>query len=199
MIAGVDEAGRGPLAGPVVAAAVVLCPKRIEGLNDSKKLTALQRERLFAEITAHCQIGIGMASVAEIDTLNILWATMLAMERAVAALGIEPVEILVDGNRCPTWRWPSRAIIGGDAIEPCISAASIIAKVTRDVIMVEADLAHPGYGWASNKGYGARVHLDALDRLGPTPLHRRSFAPVMRAHAAHSAAPESFTPHHHYL
>lgn len=182
MIAGVDEAGRGPLAGPVVAAAVILCPGGIAGLNDSKKLSAAQRERLFASIFARCTIGIGMASVAEIDSLNILWATMLAMERAVAELGVEPQDVLVDGNRCPAWRWRSRAIIGGDAIEPCISAASIVAKVTRDRIMVAADRDYPGYGWASNKGYGARVHLDALARLGPTPLHRRSFAPVARAY-----------------
>ncbi len=199
MIAGVDEAGRGPLAGPVVAAAVILCPKGIEGLNDSKKLSAAQRERLYAEITARCHVGVGIASVEEIDTLNILWATMLAMERAVAALGVAPVEVLVDGNRCPKWQWRSRAIIGGDATEPCISAASIIAKVTRDRIMIEADRAHPGYGWASNKGYGAAVHLDALMRLGPTPLHRRSFAPVARAFATRGSVGESFTPHHHYL
>ena len=120
--------------------------------------------------------------------LNILWATMLAMERAVAALGVDPGEVLVDGNRCPAWRWPSRAIIGGDAIEPCISAASIIAKVTRDRMMIEADRAHPGYGWASNKGYGAAVHMAALERLGPTPLHRRSFAPVARAILVQSLA-----------
>ncbi|WP_374146996.1 ribonuclease HII [Sphingomonas sp. 28-63-12] len=182
MIAGVDEAGRGPLAGPVVAAAVILCAGGIAGLDDSKKLSAARREGLFAEISARCTFGIGMASVEEIDSLNILWATMLAMERAVAALGVDPREVLVDGNRCPAWRWRSRAIIGGDAIEPCISAASIIAKVTRDRIMIAADRDHPGYGWAANKGYGARVHLDALDRLGPTPLHRRSFAPVARAY-----------------
>lgn len=182
MIAGVDEAGRGPLAGPVVAAAVILCPDGISGLNDSKKLTAAARERLAADIREHCRFGVGIASVEEIDRLNILWATMLAMERAVAALAVEPREILVDGNRCPKWRWRSRAIVGGDATEPCISAASIIAKVTRDAIMVAADRDHPGYGWASNKGYGAAVHLDALDRLGPTPLHRRSFAPVAKAY-----------------
>ncbi|OQW75814.1 MAG: ribonuclease HII [Proteobacteria bacterium ST_bin14] len=181
MIAGVDEAGRGPLAGPVVAAAVILCAEGIAGLNDSKKLSAPRRELLFAQINARCTVGVGMASVEEIDRLNILWATMLAMERAVAALGVAVSEVLVDGNRCPKWRWPSRAIIGGDAIEPCISAASIIAKVTRDRMMIEADRVHPGYGWASNKGYGAAVHMAALERLGPTPMHRRSFAPVARA------------------
>jgi ribonuclease HII len=182
MIAGVDEAGRGPLAGPVVAAAVVLCPDGIAGLNDSKKLSAAQRERLAAIIRRRCHVGVGMASVEEIDRLNILWATMLAMERAVAALGVDCREILVDGNRCPNWRWPSRAIIGGDATEPCIAAASIIAKTVRDAIMIDADRIHPGYGWASNKGYGAAVHLAALEKLGPTPLHRRSFAPVRSAY-----------------
>lgn len=186
MIAGVDEAGRGPLAGPVVAAAVVLCPDGIVGLDDSKKLSAKRRDELYALIAEHCSFGVGMASVEEIDELNILWATMLAMTRAVEALcqnrgGIEPREVLVDGNRCPKWRYPSRPIIGGDAIEPCISAASIIAKVTRDRIMIEADARFPGYGWASNKGYGAKVHLDGLEQLGPTPLHRRSFAPVRRS------------------
>jgi ribonuclease HII len=178
MIAGVDEAGRGPLAGPVVAAAVILCPNGVPGVDDSKKLTALRRAELYDLIAASCRIGVGIASVEEIDDINILWATMLAMTRAVEALGVEPVEVLVDGNRCPKWRYNSRAIIGGDAIEPCISAASIIAKVTRDRMMVEADGQFPGYGWASNKGYSARAHLDALKVLGPTPLHRRSFAPV---------------------
>ena len=182
IIAGVDEAGRGPLAGPVVAAAVVLCPQGIVGLDDSKKLTAARREALFAQIREHCVVGVGIATVAEIDEINILWATMLAMTRAVEALGREVDEVLVDGNRCPDWRWRSRAIVGGDALEPSISAASIIAKVTRDRMMVEADAHYPGYGWSSNKGYGAPVHLEALRRLGPTPLHRRSFAPVAQAH-----------------
>ncbi|MGF7148995.1 ribonuclease HII [Sphingomonas zeicaulis] len=182
IIAGVDEAGRGPLAGPVVAAAVVLCPQGIVGLDDSKKLTAARREALFVQIREHCVVGVGIATVAEIDEINILWATMLAMTRAVEALGREVDEVLVDGNRCPDWRWRSRAIVGGDALEPSISAASIIAKVTRDRMMVEADAHYPGYGWSSNKGYGAPVHLEALRRLGPTPLHRRSFAPVAQAH-----------------
>jgi len=182
LIAGVDEAGRGPLAGPVVAAAVILCLDGIAGLADSKKLTAPSRERLSAEIKARCRFGIGIASVEEIDRLNILRATMLAMERAVAALAVAPSEVLVDGNRCPEWRFPSRAIIRGDATEPCISAASIIAKVARDAMMVEADRCYPGYGWASNKGYGAAAHMTALAQLGPTPLHRRSFAPVARAY-----------------
>lgn len=181
MIAGVDEAGRGPLAGPVVAAAVILCADGISGIDDSKKLTAARRETLYAAISARCVVGVGTASVEEIDELNILWATMRAMTRAVEALGCEPVEILVDGNRCPKWRYPSRAIVGGDALEPCISAASIVAKVVRDRMMIEADAAHPGYGWASNKGYGSATHLDALNRLGPSPLHRKSFAPVAQA------------------
>lgn len=181
VIAGVDEAGRGPLAGPVVAAAVILCPGGISGLDDSKKLSERRREALFPQITATCTVGVGLASVEEIDELNILWATMLAMTRAVEALGVDPTEVLVDGNLCPKWRWNSRAIIGGDASEPTISAASIIAKVTRDRMMVEADAAYPGYGWASNKGYGSAKHMEALQRLGPTPYHRRSFAPVAQA------------------
>lgn len=181
MIAGVDEAGRGPLAGPVVAAAVILCPGGIAGLADSKKLSAARRVALAGEIRARCRVGVGEASVAEIDRLNILQATMLAMERAVTALGVDPAEVLVDGNRCPRWRWPSRAIVGGDATEPAISAASIIAKVARDAMMHALDAAHPGYGWAQNQGYGTAAHIAALDRLGPTPHHRMSFAPVARA------------------
>lgn len=181
MIAGVDEAGRGPLAGPVVAAAVILCAGGIAGLNDSKKLSEKRREALYPLIRERCTVGVGVASVEEIDELNILWATMLAMTRAVEALGCDPHEVLVDGNRCPGWQWKSRAIVGGDATEPCISAASIIAKVTRDRLMVEADRLHPGYGWASNKGYGSATHMEALRTLGPSPLHRRSFAPVAQA------------------
>jgi ribonuclease HII len=180
MIAGVDEAGRGPLAGPVVAAAVILCEGGIVGLDDSKKLSAKRRGALEAEILARCIVGIGSASVEEIDRINILQATLLAMTRAVEALRIEPGYILVDGNRLPKWRYNAEAIIGGDAIHPCISAASIIAKEHRDRIMIAADGEFPGYGWASNKGYGAAVHLAALANLGPTPLHRRSFAPVTR-------------------
>ena len=181
MIAGVDEAGRGPLAGPVVAAAVILCEGGISGLDDSKKLSAKRRGVLEAIILARCTVGVGMASVEEIDAINILQATMLAMTRAVEALGVEPVHIMVDGNRLPKWRYRAEAIIGGDAIHPCISAASIIAKEHRDRIMVAADRDYPGYGWASNKGYGAAVHMVALQRLGPTPLHRRNFAPVRAA------------------
>jgi ribonuclease HII len=178
VIAGVDEAGRGPLAGPVVAAAVILGGVPIIGLDDSKKLSAKRRAVLEAQILGTCQVGIGIASPEEIDRVNILQATFLAMTRAVEALGVHPFHILVDGNRLPNWDYSAEAIIGGDAIHPCISAASIIAKEYRDRIMIAADAEYPGYGWASNKGYGAAVHMAALKRLGPTPLHRRSFAPV---------------------
>ncbi len=178
MIVGVDEAGRGPLAGPVVAGAVILCAGGLSGLDDSKKLTAIRRAALEIEIKARCRWAIGEASVEEIDALNILQATMLAMTRAVEALDVEPTQVLVDGNRLPQWRYPARAIIGGDALEPCISAASIIAKEHRDRMMVAADAAHPGYGFARHKGYGSAAHRDAITQLGPCPIHRRSFAPV---------------------
>lgn len=187
MIAGVDEAGRGPLAGPVVAAAVVLCKPRPSGLDDSKKLTAERRGALETVIKRRCHWAIGVVDVADIDRLNIFGATMLAMTLAVEALcakiGCDPLEVLVDGNltphgRRPEWRWKARPIVGGDAIEPCISAASIIAKEHRDALMREAALAHPHYGWAKNKGYGTPDHLAALREHGPSPLHRRSFAPV---------------------
>ncbi|MFM9852117.1 MAG: ribonuclease HII [Sphingomonadaceae bacterium] len=183
MIAGVDEAGRGPLAGPVVAAAVILGAVPIIGLDDSKKLSAKRRAALEAQILAHCHVGIGVATPAEIDAINILQATMLAMTRAVEALPHVPGHILVDGNRLPSWRYPATAIIGGDALHPCISAASIIAKEYRDRIMIAADHDRPGYGWASNMGYGTAAHLAALNRLGPTSLHRHSFAPVRAAAA----------------
>lgn len=178
MIVGVDEAGRGPLAGPVVAAAVILCDQGIEGLDDSKKLSAKRRAELEALIKKHCRWAIGIAEVEEIDRINILQATMLAMKRAVDALQCEPVRVLVDGNRLPKWRYPAEAVVGGDALHPCISAASIIAKEHRDRLMRSYDAVHPGYGWATNKGYGSAVHLEALRRLGPTPLHRTSFSPV---------------------
>lgn len=178
-VIGVDEAGRGPLAGPVVAAAVILDRGRVpDGVNDSKKLSEKARARICADIRAVAQVGVGIATVAEIDEINILWATMLAMERAVAALGVAPGMVLVDGNRCPRWDHPSQAVIGGDAKCLSIAAASIIAKETRDAMMMEYDRQYPGYGWASNKGYGSRQHMDGLARLGPTPIHRRSFAPV---------------------
>jgi ribonuclease HII len=179
LIAGVDEAGRGPWAGPVVAAAVILRGRVPTGLDDSKKLSAKRREALFHVLhDSDCLIGVGQASVVEIDAINILQATYLAMTRAVDALGEAPAHVLVDGNRLPRWRWPATAIVGGDGCEPAISAASIIAKVTRDRIMAELDAAHPGYGWATNQGYGVAAHADALNRLGATPYHRASFAPV---------------------
>ncbi|MGH6652827.1 MAG: ribonuclease HII [Sphingopyxis sp.] len=178
MIVGVDEAGRGPLAGPVVAAAVLLCEGGIVGLDDSKKLTAKRRAALELEIKARCHWGIGEASVAEIDRINILQATFLAMTRAVEALGVEPTEVLVDGNRLPRWRYTARAIIGGDASHACISAASIIAKEHRDRFMLAAARDFPGFGWETNMGYGTAQHLAALREQGPTPLHRTSFAPV---------------------
>lgn len=178
MIVGVDEAGRGPLAGPVVAAAVILCPDGIAGLDDSKKLSAKRRAELENQIKAQCRWAIGEASVEEIDRINILQATMLAMTRAVEALGIEPAEVLVDGNRLPRWRYPARAIIGGDALHPCISAASIIAKEHRDRFMISMAQKFPDFVWERNMGYGTAEHLAALRQHGPTPLHRTSFAPV---------------------
>lgn len=193
-VAGVDEAGRGPLAGPVVAAAVVLDRRRVpRGLDDSKKLDADAREQAYARITRVAAWGVGIADVDEIDRLNIYHATMLAMARAVDALGIEPAMVLVDGNACPRWRHPSRAIVSGDALCRSIAAASIVAKVTRDRLMIEYDLAHPGYGWLRNKGYGTAEHRAALLALGPTPLHRRSFAPVAQLHLALGDSRESAT------
>lgn len=183
-IAGVDEAGRGPLAGPVYAAAVILDPERpIIGLADSKKLSPSRREKLFDEIRARAlAYGIAQANVAEIDRLNILYAAMLAMTRAVAALAVPPHLVLVDGNRCPSdLPCPARAVVRGDALEPAISAASILAKVTRDRAMVELEAHWPGYGFAHHKGYPSPDHLAALMQLGPCPEHRRSFAPVRAA------------------
>jgi len=179
MVAGVDEAGRGPWAGPVVAAAVVLDRARVlPGLNDSKKLTEAARERLFDPIIISAGHGIGMASVAEIDSLNIHWATMLAMQRAVAALGLAVDHVLVDGNKLPRWNQSATAIVKGDAKSLSIAAASIIAKVTRDRMMLALDAECPGYGWARNKGYGTADHARGLAALGVTAHHRRSFAPV---------------------
>jgi ribonuclease HII len=184
---GVDEAGRGPLAGPVVAAAVVLGSEIPLGLDDSKRLSAKRRAELDTAIRQTCCWAVGIAEPAEIDRINILQATMLAMTRAVSALAgaIEAgdCQVLIDGNltphgRVPEWCWRARAIIGGDASEPAISAASIIAKEWRDRMMLEAAKSFPQYGWDRNKGYGTPEHLEALRRYGPTPLHRRSFAPV---------------------
>lgn len=182
LVCGVDEAGRGPLAGPVVAAAVIIdisnCP---DGLNDSKKLDAARREALLAELEACAEIGIGVASVEEIDDINILHATMLAMTRAVASLPRAPHIALIDGNRCPKGlACASRAVIGGDGLVLSIAAASIAAKVTRDRMMADLALAHPGYGFERHMGYSTPEHFDALLRLGPTPIHRRSFAPVRK-------------------
>jgi ribonuclease HII len=181
-VAGVDEVGRGPLAGPVVTAAVILDPERpIAGLADSKALSEKRREALFDEIKEKAMAwAIGRAEVEEIDELNILQATMLAMQRAVAALDIRPNHVLVDGNRCPDLPCSSEAIIKGDGTVPAISAASIIAKVTRDREMVVMDAEFPGYGLAGHKGYPTKAHIAALQELGVTPMHRRSFAPVRR-------------------
>ena len=179
-VAGVDEAGRGPLCGPVVAAAVVLDPARLpEGLNDSKKLTARARARLHEAVLATAQVGVGLASVEEIDALNILRASHLAMLRAVAALPQAPDHLLIDGNLLPRGLTVSaEAIVKGDARSLSIAAASVIAKVERDRIMVDLAQQHPGYGWDRNAGYPTKDHLAALANLGVTPHHRRSFRPV---------------------
>ena len=182
LVAGVDEVGRGPLCGAVVTAAVILDPARpILGLNDSKKLTEARRELLFDEIREKALSWcIARAEVEEIDQLNILHATMLAMQRAVAGLHITPRLALIDGNRCPQLAVPSAAVIKGDSKVPAIAAASILAKVSRDREMQALDRQYPGYGIAGHKGYPTAVHLEALQRLGPTPIHRRSFAPVRK-------------------
>ena len=182
LVAGVDEAGRGPLMGPVVAAAVILDDLHpIKGLADSKKLTALRREKLYDEIRAKALcFSIAQASAAEIDEINILQATMLAMRRAVEGLRLKPAKVLVDGNRIPTLVIVAEAMVGGDALVPAISAASILAKVWRDRWCQEMDLAYPQYGFASHKGYGTAEHLVALQQHGACPEHRRTFAPVAR-------------------
>lgn len=202
-VAGVDEAGRGPLAGPVVVAAVILDPAQpIDGLDDSKRLSPRRREQLYALIIQHALAhAIVRVEAAEIDRVNILQATLLGMTRALQALAVAPAQALIDGNRLPrVLPCPARAIIGGDASEPAISAASILAKVTRDRILVEYDARWPGYGFAQHKGYPTAAHVAALQRLGPCPEHRRSFAPVREArvhfgpagagHAAPLARPE---------
>ncbi len=180
LVCGVDEVGRGPLCGAVVTAAVILDPDQpIEGLNDSKMLSEKKREALFDEIKAKALCwSIGRAEVEEIDELNILRATMLAMTRAVEGLSIKPGMALIDGNRCPKLNCPAEAIIKGDGRIPEISAASIIAKVTRDREMSEMDKLYPGYGIAGHKGYPTKAHIEALKVLGVTPIHRRSFKPV---------------------
>ena len=181
-VAGVDEAGRGPLAGPVVAAAVILPARGVpRGIDDSKKLTAAERARLHDRLRDCAIVGVGIVEADEIDRLNIYWATMKAMTLAVEALGQAPGHVLVDGNRLPRWTHQATAIVSGDAISLSIAAASIIAKHTRDTIMIAHAEAHPLYGWHSNKGYACRAHLDALREHGPSPLHRRSFAPVAQA------------------
>jgi len=178
-LAGVDEAGCAPLAGPVVAAAVVLDRDKFpRGIDDSKKLDLDTREAIYGRLQKVARIGVGMASVEEIEQINIYWARMLAMTRAVEQLGFEPAWILVDGNATPRWQRPSKAIIAGDAKCRSIAAASIVAKVTRDRIMAEQAENYPGYGWETNRGYPTPEHIQALDTLGLTPLHRRSFAPV---------------------
>jgi ribonuclease HII len=180
LVAGVDEAGRGPLAGPVVAAAVILDDLNpIAGLNDSKKLTAKRREQLFDEIMAKALcVSVAEASVEEIDAINILQATMLAMQRAVAGLRLPPTKVLIDGNRVPVLPMLAEAIVGGDALVQSISAASILAKVTRDRWCEQIDALHPAYGFAKHKGYGTAQHVAALQKHGATPLHRKTFAPV---------------------
>lgn len=182
LIAGVDEAGRGPLAGPVVAAAVILDPKRpIRGLADSKVLTPERREVLAERIRDRAtSFAVALACVDEIDTINILQASMLAMRRAVEALGIAPEEVLVDGNRCPEVAFRVRAIVKGDRDVPAISAASILAKTARDAMLVALDREYPAYGFARHKGYATPEHLAALALHGPCPAHRRSFAPVVQ-------------------
>lgn len=180
ILAGVDEAGRGPLAGPVVAAAVVL-RKPIIGLTDSKKLSAKKRNYFFEKIQQEADaFSIAEATVEEIDRINILQATMLAMKRAVESLSIRVDKVIVDGNRCPEVSVPVQAIIKGDLLEPAISAASILAKVTRDNALVKYHEAYPEYGFASHKGYPTKQHLEALASFGVLEIHRKSFAPVSR-------------------
>ena len=189
-LAGVDEAGCAPLAGPVVAAACILNREKFpRGIDDSKNVPIEKREALYAKLVKCSAWGVGIATVEEIDEINIYWARMLAMTRAVEALGLEPAWVLVDGNACPKWQRPSKAIVDGDAKCRSIAAASIIAKVTRDRMMVEYATSHPGYGWEHNRGYPTPDHRRALRELGPTPLHRRSFG-LVRQMIADAAQPE---------
>ncbi len=183
-VAGVDEAGRGPLAGPVIAAAVIWQTREIpQGINDSKKLSPAKREAIAAQLTSFSGLiwALGEASPQEIDQINILQATRLAMERALGALSARPDFALLDGCPFPSFAWRHRGIVSGDAISPSIASASILAKVARDRQMVALDAVYPGYGFAEHKGYGTARHLDALQKLGPCPAHRRSFAPVSQA------------------
>ncbi len=181
LVAGVDEVGRGPWAGPVVAAAVILDGDAIpQGIDDSKALTRARREVLFAALQASATIGVGQATVDEIEHLNILAAAMLAMARAVEDLGVVPGHALIDGNRAPDLPCPSITVVGGDRRSLSIAAASIIAKVTRDALMARLAADHPGYGWERNAGYGTAEHRAALDRLGVTEHHRRGFKPIAR-------------------
>ncbi|MBO9552470.1 ribonuclease HII [Pseudomonas sp. NPDC089422] len=193
LVAGVDEVGRGPLCGAVVTAAVILDPARpILGLNDSKKLTEAKREALFDEICEKAlSFCIARAEVEEIDRLNILQATMLAMQRAVEGLHVTPKLALIDGNRCPKLAVPAAPVVKGDSQVPAIAAASILAKVTRDREMSAFELIYPGYGIGGHKGYPTPVHLEALARLGPTPIHRRSFGPVRAAWEAREGITDS--------
>lgn len=189
LVVGIDEAGRGPLAGPVVAAAVILDTARLPKdfaarIDDSKALRPAVRQDLFQRLRDRARIGLGSASVEEIDRLNVLAASLLAMRRAVAALGVSPHLALVDGNRAPDLPCPVRTVVGGDRLSLSIAAASIVAKVTRDGIMAELARRHPGYGWERNAGYGTAEHRAALIRLGVTPEHRRSFLPVSKLIAA---------------
>lgn len=185
LMAGVDEAGRGPLAGPVVAAAVILNPEDpIAGLADSKKLSEARREALFPQVKARSLAwAIAWSDAHEIDSLNILHATMLAMRRSLLGLSVAPAHVQVDGNRCPSLAGTGlsctmEAIVGGDALVPEISAASILAKVTRDRMMKGLDVVYPGYGFAGHKGYPTAAHRKSLEQIGPSPIHRRSFSPV---------------------
>jgi ribonuclease HII len=208
-LAGVDEAGCAPLAGPVVAAACILDRSRFpRGIDDSKNLPLEKREAIYKRLVKCSAWAVGVASVEEIDKINIYWARMLAMSRAVEALGLDPAWVLVDGNACPKWQRPSKAIVDGDAKCRSIAAASIIAKVTRDRMMVEHARDYPGYGWEHNRGYPTPDHRRALLELGPTPLHRRSFGFVRELLDAaaqpelgfsEKAEAESFEPHHQPL
>lgn len=192
-VAGVDEAGRGPLAGPVVAGAVILDPHNpIDGLQDSKRLTAARREVLYVQIQEKALAwAVASADVGEIDRINILQATMLAMQRAVGALQPAAQHALIDGNRCPVLACPAQAIVKGDSRVAAISAASIMAKVTRDREMLSLDLQYPGYGLAQHKGYPSKAHIEALENLGVTPIHRLSYAPVRRVMERQAGLPQA--------